>query len=53
MAIGFEAETEKRNDTLLDESLKRMGAHSHTRGFGALTCSEAQVDAILSAGEST
>ena len=51
MAIGLEAETEKRKDTLLDESLKRVGAQSHTRGIGALTC--AQVDAILSEGEST
>jgi hypothetical protein len=53
MAIGLDAETEKRNDTLLDESLERVGAYSHTRGIGALTCSEAQVDAILSEGEST
>ena len=53
MALGLEAETEKRKATLLDESLNRVGAQSHTRGIGALTCSEAQVDAILSEGEST
>ena len=51
MSIGFEAETEKRKDTLLDKSLKRVSAH--TRRIGVLTCSEALVDAILSEGEST
>ena len=53
MSIGLKPETEQRKDTLLDKSLKRVSAHSHTRRIGALTCSEALVDVILSEGEST
>jgi hypothetical protein len=52
VAIRSQAETEQRKDTLFEESFKRMGTRSHTQGVGALTCTEAQVDAILSEGES-
>jgi hypothetical protein len=52
VAIRSQTETEQRKDTLFDESLKRTGAGSHTQGVGVLTCTEAQVDAILSEGES-
>jgi hypothetical protein len=53
MAISSKAKGEQRKDDLFDKSLKRAGSRSHARGVDGLTCSEAQVDAILSEGEST
>jgi len=44
---------EQRKDDLFDDLLKHAGARSHKRGGDGLTCSEAQVEAILSEGEST
>jgi len=38
---------------LIDELPKHAGARSHTRAGEGLTCSETQVEAILSEGEST
>jgi hypothetical protein len=44
---------EQRKDDLFDKLLKHTGACLHTRTVDGLTCSEAQVEAILSVGEST
>jgi hypothetical protein len=44
---------EQRKDDGLDELLKHGGARSHKRKVHELTCSEAEVDAILSEGKST
>ena len=44
---------EQRRDDLFDESLKRRGPRLPQRGVDGLTCSEAEVDALLSEGEST
>ena len=38
---------------LIDELPKHAGARSHTRAGNGLTCGEAQIEAILSEGEST
>ena len=43
---------EQQKDDLFDESLKRR-PRAFKRGVNGLTCSEAQVDAILSEGETT
>lgn len=59
MTIMPEAETlrelrqEPRQGDLFDTLLNQTGARSHTRKVDGLTCSEAQVEAILSEGEST
>ena len=53
MPIRLEVEAEQRKDDVFDKSLKRVGSRLPARGATGLTCSEAQVDAILSEGEST
>ncbi len=53
MAISSEAEAEQPKDHLFNKSLKRAGSRSPRRGVEGLTCSEAEVDALLSDGEST
>ena len=59
IAITSEAEAmeeimqKQRKDDLFNKSLKRPGSRLPTRGVEALTCSEAEVDALLSDGEST
>ena len=44
---------EQRTDDLVDELPKRHGPRLPPRGVDGLTCSEAEVDALLSEGEST
>ena len=59
MTITPEAETireimqEQRKDDPFGELPKHAGARSRTRKVDGLTCSEAQIEAILSEGEST
>jgi hypothetical protein len=53
MARRSEVEVEQGKDDVFDKSLKRAGSRSHVRRGDGLTCSEPQVDAILSEGEST
>lgn len=48
---GFMQEPPK--DEPLDRPRNRTGARSYTRKADRLTCSEAQLEAILSEGEST
>jgi len=44
---------EPRKGHLFDKLLKHAGARLHKRKVDGLTCREAQVEAILSEGEST
>jgi len=44
---------EQRKDNLFDKLLKHAGARLHKHKVDRLTCSEVQVEAILSEGEST
>jgi hypothetical protein len=59
MPIASEAEKtreimqERRKDHLLDKLLKHTSARLYKRKVDGLTCREAQVEAILSEGEST
>ena len=59
MSITPEAEKireimqEQPRTDLIDELPKHTGARSRTRSGDGLTCSEAQIEAILSEGEST
>ncbi|HZC82357.1 MAG TPA: hypothetical protein VE222_11715 [Nitrospiraceae bacterium] len=43
---------EQRKDDMFDELLKQAGARSSKRESDILTCSEVQVETILSEGES-
>jgi hypothetical protein len=59
MAIRSEATAigkiirKSRKAEMFSKGLKRGKARSHKRGADSLTCGEAEVDAILSEGEST
>jgi hypothetical protein len=48
-----EADSDTLKDEAFAESIKRRTPRSRSRAVDGLTCGEAQVDAILSEGEST
>jgi len=51
--VKADAGRDKRKDDRFDMALKRRAARLPAYGAKGLTCAEAQVDLILSEGEST